>query len=41
MGLIGNPSKNDFKGLVSNNMITNCPVITAAITNVRNIFGKD
>ena len=41
MGLIGNPSKNDFKGLVSNNMITNCPVTTAAITNARNIFGKD
>ena len=41
MGLIGNPSKNDFKGLVSNNMITNCPITTAAITNARNIFGKD
>jgi hypothetical protein len=41
MGLIGNPSKNNFKGLVSNNMITNCPVTTTAITNARNIFGKD
>jgi hypothetical protein len=41
MGLIGNPSKNDFKRLVSNNMITNCPITTAAITNARNIFGKD
>jgi len=41
MGLIGNPSKNDFKGLVSNNMITNSPVKTTAITNALNIFGKD
>ena len=41
MGLIGNPSENDFKGLVSNNMITNCPATTTAITNPRNIFGKD
>ncbi len=41
MGLIGNPRENDFKGLVSNNMITNCPVTTTAITNTRNIFGKD
>jgi hypothetical protein len=41
MGLIRNPSENDFKGLVSNNIITNCPVTTTAITNARNIFGKD
>ncbi len=41
MGLIGNPSENNFRGLVSNNMITNCPVTTTAITNARNIFGKD
>ena len=41
MGLIGNPSKNNIKGLVSNNMIKNCLVPTAAITNARNIFGKD
>ena len=41
MGLIGNPSENDFKGLVSNNMITNCPITTTAITNALNIFGKD
>ena len=41
MGLIGNPSENNFKGLVSNSMITNCPVTTTAITNARNIFEKD
>jgi hypothetical protein len=41
MGLIGNPSKNNFKGMVSNNMITNCPITTTAITNGRSIFGPD
>ena len=41
MGLFGNPSKNDFKGMVSNNMITNCPITTTAITNAWSIFGKD
>jgi hypothetical protein len=41
MGLIGNPSKNNFKGMVSNNIITNCPVTTTAITNARSIFGSD
>ena len=40
-GLIGNPSENNFKGLVSNNMITNSPIKTTAITNARYIFGKD
>ncbi len=41
IGLIRNPSKNDFKGMVSNNMIKNCPLTTPAITNAQNIFGKD
>jgi hypothetical protein len=41
MGLIGNPSKSNFKGMVSNNMITNCPITTTAITNARSIFGPD
>jgi hypothetical protein len=41
MRLIGNPSENNFRGLVSNNMIMNCPLTTTAITNARNIFGKD
>ncbi len=41
MGIVGNPNKNDFKGMVSNNMITNSPVKTTAITNALNIFGKD
>ena len=37
MGLIGNR----LQGMVSNNMITNCPITTTAITNARSIFGKD
>ena len=41
MGLIGNPSENDFKGMVSNIMIVNCPVITTAIANACTIFGPD
>jgi hypothetical protein len=41
MGLIGNPSENNVKGMVSNNMITNCPATTTAITNARSIFGPD
>jgi len=41
MGIVGNPNKNDFKGMVSNNMITNSPITTTAITNAQSIFGKD
>ena len=41
MGLIGNRSKNEFKGMMSNNMITKCPVTTTAITNACSIFGQD
>jgi hypothetical protein len=41
MGSIGNPSENDFKGMVSNNMIMNCPITTTAIANARSIFGPD
>ncbi len=41
MGMIGNPSKEDFKGMVRGNMIQNCPVTPTAITNVRAVFGWD
>ena len=41
MGLVGNPNKNNFKGMVSNNMTTNSPITTTAITNAQSIFGKD
>jgi hypothetical protein len=40
-GMIGNPSKKDYKGMVSGNLITNCPVTTANINNARAIFGLD
>jgi hypothetical protein len=31
--MIGNPSEQDFKGMVRGNMKHNCPVTTKAITN--------
>ncbi len=40
-GLIGNPSKKDFKGMVSNHLIPNCPVTYDAITNAQKTFGPD
>jgi hypothetical protein len=39
--MIRNPSEGDFKGLVSRNLIKNCPVTTTDITNARRIFGPD
>jgi hypothetical protein len=39
--MIGNPSKGDFKGMVSGNLIKNCPITTTDITNARKIFGPD
>jgi hypothetical protein len=39
--MIGNPSKGDYRGLVSSNMISNCPIAPTNITNVRAIFGPD
>jgi hypothetical protein len=39
--MIGNPSEGDYKGLVSSNMISNCPIAPVDITNARVIFGPD
>jgi len=39
--MIGNPSEKDFKGMVSGNMIKNCPVTMTDITNALAIFGPD
>jgi hypothetical protein len=39
--MIGNPSKGDFKGMVSRNLIKNCPIPTTDIANARKIFGPD
>jgi hypothetical protein len=38
MEMIGNSSKEDFKGMVRGNMIQNCPVTPDAITNAHTIF---
>jgi hypothetical protein len=39
MGMIGNPSEQDFKGMVRRYMIHNCPITTKAITNARAVYG--
>jgi hypothetical protein len=39
--MIGNPSKGNYKGMVSRNMIKNCPITPADITNTRDMFGQD
>jgi hypothetical protein len=41
MGMIGNFSEEDFKGMVRGNMIQNCPVTPDLITNARTIFGPN
>jgi hypothetical protein len=40
-GMMGNPSKKDFKGMVSNNMVPNFPIDCHDIANTHNIFGPD
>ncbi len=39
--MMGNPSKKDSKGVVSNHIISNCPVTHTDITNAHAIFGPD
>ena len=39
--MMGNPSKADYKGMVSHNLIPNCPVTSSDITKVKAIFGPD
>ncbi len=41
MGMIGNPSKGDFKSMVRGNMIKNYPVTTDAITDACAFFGPN
>ncbi len=38
--MLGNPSKKDFQGLVSGNLIPNCPIARADISNAHKIFGQ-
>jgi hypothetical protein len=39
--MLRNPSKKDFQGLVSGNLIPNCPIARANIPNALKIFGPD
>jgi hypothetical protein len=39
--LIGNPSKKDYRNMVCNNLIGNCPFLISEVTNARAIFGLD
>jgi hypothetical protein len=39
--MMGNPSKKDYKGMVSNNLIQNCPITSKDMSNARAIFGPD
>jgi hypothetical protein len=39
--MLGNPSKKDFQGLVSGNLIPNCPIARANTSNTRKKFGPD
>jgi hypothetical protein len=40
-GMIGNPTKREFAGMVHENLITNCPVTVHDINNANSIFGPD
>ena len=39
--MMGNPSKKDYKTMVSNNLIPECPITSTDITNARAIYGPD
>ena len=39
--MMGNPSEKDYKTMVSNNLIPECPITSTDITNARAIFGPD
>jgi hypothetical protein len=40
-GMVGNPTDKEFKGMVSERLITNCPVTVQDIKNSNRIFGPD
>jgi hypothetical protein len=39
--MMGNPSEADYKGMVSHDLIPNCPVTSSNTTNMKAIFGPD
>ncbi len=40
-GMIGNPTEREFKGMVREKLIANCPVTVRNIQNADQIFGPD
>jgi hypothetical protein len=40
-GMIGNPTKSEFAGMVCDNLITNCPVTVHDVNNTNHFFGPD
>ncbi len=39
--MLGSPSEKDLQGLVSSNMIENCPFTSTDISNAKAIYGPD
>jgi hypothetical protein len=39
--MLGNPSEKDYQGLVSGNLVNNCPISSSNVSNARAIFGPD
>ena len=39
--MVGNPSRKDLQGLVSGNMIANCPFSSTDVTNTKIMYGPD
>ena len=40
-GMVGNPTDKEFKGMVCERLITNCPVTVQDVENANRIFGPD
>ena len=40
-GMIGSPNEKDYGGMISSNMIKNCPIDSTDVSNTRAIFGPD
>ena len=40
-GMIGNPTDKEYKGMVREKLITNCPVTVQDVENAKRIFGPD
>ena len=39
--MVGNPTDKEFKGMVCEKLITNCPVTVQDVENASHIFGPD